>query len=78
MKNIQIIDRAASATLSVVQTTEEQFATTLPDGRYIEFIEDLVKRVGQEATGLVLTPLWRRPISEARGDRDPWNPVPRQ
>ena len=62
MKNIQIIDGAANATFSVFQATDEEFATIFPDGRDIELIEDLIERVGEEAAGSVLTPLWSRPI----------------
>lgn len=62
MKNIQIIDGAANATFSVFQATDEEFAAIFPDGRDIELVEDLVERIGEEAAGSVLTPVWDRPI----------------
>ncbi|WP_237482545.1 hypothetical protein [Lichenibacterium dinghuense] len=62
MKNIQIIDGAANATFSVFQATDEEFAVIFPNGRDIELIEDLVERIGEEAAGSVLTPVWDRPI----------------
>lgn len=62
MKNIQIIDGAANATFSVFQATDEEFATIFPDGRDIELVEDLIERIGEEAAGSALTPLWDRPI----------------
>ena len=62
MKNIQIIDGAANATFSVFQATDEEFAAIFPDGRDIELVEDLVERIGEEAAGSVLTPVWGRPI----------------
>lgn len=33
-----------------------------PDGRDMEMVEDLIKRVGEETAGSVLTPVWSRPI----------------
>ena len=62
MKNIQIIDGAENATFSVFQATDEEFAAIFPDGRDIELVEDLVERIGEEAAGSVLTPVWGRPI----------------
>ncbi len=62
MKNIQIIDGAVNATFSIFQATDEEFATIFPDGRDMELVEDLVERLGEEAAGSVLDPLWNRPI----------------
>lgn len=62
MKNIQIVDGAVNATFSVFQATDEEFAAVFPDGRDIELIEDLIDRLGQDAAGSVLTPIWGRPI----------------
>ncbi|PZO87153.1 MAG: hypothetical protein DI623_15245 [Sphingomonas sanxanigenens] len=62
MKNIQIIDGAANATFSVFQATAEEFDVIFPDGRDMELVEDLIDRLGEEAAGAVLTPLWDRPI----------------
>jgi hypothetical protein len=62
MKNIQIIDGAVNATLSVFQATDEEFAAVFPDGRDIELVEDLFDRLGEEAAASVLTPIWGRPI----------------
>lgn len=62
MKNIQIIDGAANATFSLFQATEEEFDAIFPDERDIELIEDLIDRLGEEAAGAVLAPLWDRPI----------------
>jgi len=62
MKNIQVIDGAVNATFSVFQATEEEFAAIFPDGRDMELAEDLVERLGDEAAGAVLDPLWNRPI----------------
>ncbi len=62
MKNIQIIDGAANATFSVFQATDEEFAAIFPDGCDMELVEDLIERVGEEAAGSVMMPVWSRPI----------------
>jgi hypothetical protein len=62
MKNIQIIDGAANATFSVFQATAEEFDAIFPDGRDMELVEDLIDRLGEDAAGAVLTPIWDRPI----------------
>ncbi|MCJ2184975.1 hypothetical protein MTR62_20130 [Novosphingobium sp. 1949] len=62
MKNIQIIDGAVNATFSVFQATDEEFDAIFPQGRDIELVEDLLDRLGDEAAGLVLAPMWSRPI----------------
>lgn len=62
MKNIQIIDGAVNATFSVFQATDEEFAAVFPDGRDMELVEDLIDRLGEDAAGSVLTPIWGRPI----------------
>lgn len=62
MKNIQIIDGAVNATFSVFQATDEEFAAVFPDGRDIELVEDLIDRLGEDAAGSVLTPIWGRSI----------------
>jgi hypothetical protein len=62
MKNIQIIDGAANATFSVFQATDEEFDALFPNDQDIEFIEDFVERVGDDRAGVVLDPIWERPI----------------
>lgn len=62
MKNIQVIDGAVNATLSIFQATEEEFDIIFPNGRDIEIAEDLVARLGENEAGLLLSPLWERPI----------------
>lgn len=62
MKNVQIIDGADNATFSIFQATDEEFEAIFPDGRDMEFIEDLVDRLGEKQAGALLAPLWDRPI----------------
>lgn len=62
MKNIQIMDRAENATFSIFQTTDEAFAELFPDGRDMEFIEDVIERLGEQRASELLDPLWERPV----------------
>lgn len=63
MKNIQIIDGALSATFSIFQATEEEFAAIFPaKDQDMELIEDFVERVGNEQARGILEPVWERPI----------------
>ena len=62
MKNILIIDGAMNATFSVFQSTQEEFEAIFPDGRDMEFVEDLIERMGVGETGALLSPIWERPI----------------
>jgi hypothetical protein len=62
LKNIQIVDGAENATLSVFQATDAEFAAIFPDGRDMDLVDDLVERLGETVAGLLLTPLWSRPI----------------
>lgn len=62
MKNIQIIDGADNATFSLFQAREEEFDAIFPNGRDIELVEDVIDRLGKETAGVVLTPIWSRPI----------------
>lgn len=62
MKNVQIVDGASNATYSLFQATEEEFAAIFPDGRDMELVEDLFKRLGDAEASRVLTPIWNRPI----------------
>jgi hypothetical protein len=62
MRNVQIIDGANNATYSVFQATDEEFAAIFPDGRDMELVEDLIRRLGDDEASRVLSALWGRPI----------------
>lgn len=62
MRNVQIIDGANNATYSLFQATDEEFAAIFPDGRDMELVEDLIRRLGDNEASRVLSPLWGRPI----------------
>jgi hypothetical protein len=65
VKNIQVIDGAINAAYNIYAATDEQFALIFPDGADIEFIEDFIERVGEDAAGKILAPLWGRRINKA-------------
>jgi hypothetical protein len=52
MKHIQVIDSADNCSFSVYVVDEEHFYIIFPEpGQDVEFVEDLVKRVGQRRAG---------------------------
>ncbi len=69
MRAIQVIDGADNCTFSLFLVSEEEFATIFPNDQDIEFAEDIVARVGEEAWTQLTAHLWNRPIlkSQAHG-----------
>ena len=63
MKNIQIIDGAMNAAYAIFATTEEEFSAIFPEHEQdIEFIEDVIARIGDVETAKLMEPIWGRPI----------------
>lgn len=61
MKNIQVIDDAVNARYAIYAVTDEEFATLFPDeGQDVEFIEDVIHRLGEDRTGELMSPVWER------------------
>jgi hypothetical protein len=62
MKNIQVIDGAQNCSFSVYSVSEEIFSLVfLEPGQDVEFVEDLVKRLGERQAGeLVMKATIRR------------------
>jgi hypothetical protein len=55
MKNIQVIDSAQNCSFSIYSVAEEDFRLIFPQvGQDVEFIEDLVKRVGSRRAGEII------------------------
>jgi len=69
MKNIQVIDGAGNCVYDIFQATDEEFLLIFPNNTNIAFSEEVWRRDGQEALGMVFTNLWSRPVvkSEANG-----------
>lgn len=62
MKNVQIVDGAANATLSLFQATEEEFDAIFPNGSEMQLMEDVCDRLGDDEADRVIGPIWERPI----------------
>jgi hypothetical protein len=66
MKNIQVIDGANNCTYSVYAVTDEEFVILFPEpAQDIEFIEDVIARVGDEKLGSIMRPVWGRPVKKS-------------
>ena len=67
MKNVQIIDGANNCTYSIFQFSDKQFAAVFPaKNQDIEFIEDVIARLGDKQTGKLLKPAWKRAIAKTK------------
>ena len=65
MKNIQVIDGAMNCSYDIFSVTEEEFNILFPEaGQDIEFIEDVIERVGDERLGRVMRNVWARPVKK--------------
>jgi hypothetical protein len=62
MKNVQVIDGADNTKYPIYAAPEDDFDMIFPNGADLEFIEDFVDRVGEEAARKILTAMWDRPI----------------
>ena len=68
MKNVQVIDGADNSTYSIFAFTDEEFAAVFPaSGQDIEFIEDVIARIGDAQTGKLLAPVWERLVDKPTG-----------
>ena len=65
MKNVFIIDGAVNCEYSIFAMTEDEFMVVFPEDRQnVEFIEDLVERIGDDGVASLLTPVWRRKVNK--------------
>lgn len=55
MKTIQVIDSAVNCSFSIYEATDEDFAVIfcLPD-QDVEFVEDIISRVGSQRAGKIV------------------------
>jgi GGDEF domain-containing protein len=61
MKNVQVIDGAENCTYSIYRLTDDEFRVIFPEhGQDIEFIEDVVARLGDDRIKDILGPVWQR------------------
>ncbi|MEQ9351690.1 MAG: hypothetical protein RJQ00_03820 [Vicingaceae bacterium] len=63
MKNIQVIDGADNCTYDIFAVSEEDFDTLFPKpNQNIEFIEDVVDRIGEQKIRDLNSRLWNKRI----------------
>jgi hypothetical protein len=70
MKNIQVIDDAINARYGIYSVTNDEFYSIFPAaGQDIEFIEDVIERLGVDKAGELMGPIWERTVAkpEVRG-----------
>lgn len=61
MRNVQVIDGAENCKYSIYEFTEEEFKQVFPaPGQDVEFIEDVIDRLGENRAGAILGPVWKR------------------
>ena len=67
MKNVQIIDGANNCTYSIFQFSERQFTAIFPGkDQDIEFIEDVIRRLGDKQVGKLLKTAWNRALDKKK------------
>lgn len=65
MKNIQVIDGAANCAYSIYQVSDEALSIIFPEeGQDVEFIDDLIDRLGEDKVGEILGPAWDRRVEK--------------
>jgi hypothetical protein len=64
MKNIQIIDSAVNCTYSLFAATDKEFNAIFPNGTDIEFIEDVIDRLGEVQVAAITEKMWKRPVKK--------------
>jgi hypothetical protein len=60
MKNIQVIDGAENCSYDVFSIPDDDFLLLFPNDTDIEFIEDLIARLGGNEVDRILDPAWSR------------------
>ncbi len=65
MKNIQVIDGAINCAYSIFSASDKTFKVIFPgNGQNIEFVNDLVRRVGKKRAGELLSPIWQKRVEK--------------
>lgn len=64
MKNIQIIDGADNCTYSIFSVPDEIFREIFPNETDIEFIDDFIKRVGEDRATEISNIMWSNPAAK--------------
>lgn len=66
MKNVLIVDGAENCEYRLFAMTDDEFKIVFPgDRQNVEFIEDLVDRIGDDSVAALLTPVWKREVKKS-------------
>ena len=61
-----MIDGADNCTYSIFAMTSKEFSQIFPsDGQDIEFIEDVVSRLGEDQVAALMNPIWTRMLTKS-------------
>ena len=65
MKNVLIVDGANNCAYDIFAFTDKEFALVFPaKGQDIEFVEDVVKRLGEKGIAKLWSTVWKRRIKK--------------
>jgi hypothetical protein len=65
MKNVLIIDGAENCEYSIFAMTDDEFRVAFPgDRQNVEFIEDLIDRIGDDGVASLFKPVWQRKVQK--------------
>lgn len=64
MKNIQVIDKALNCTHSIFSVSNSEFEKIFPEGKDIEFNDDLYERLGHKQAKDLMSKIWERPMNK--------------
>jgi len=66
MKNILVIDGAENCEYAIFSMSEDEFKIAFPgDRQNVEFIEDLVDRMGDDGVASLFKSVWRREVKKS-------------
>ena len=64
MKNIQVIDGADNSKYLIYSASDDEFDQIFPDGSDIEFIEELIERLGETVVASMMEAVFERPVTK--------------
>ena len=60
MKNIQVIDSATNCTYDIFEINDDDFEKIFPRSTDIQFIEDVIERLGKKLSLKILQEMWKK------------------
>lgn len=62
MKNVEIIDDALNCTFDFFQFNDDEFSKIFKDGCDVEFIQDVIARLGEGVVEDIMSGVWKRRV----------------